>query len=373
MTYSMKGEWLRYREGLVSHAEAVDFIEEAWRTEQRARIFPTPFHLYHDHSSDPDTLAVETVGRGNLLATVEDGYDGPSADEMRTAAEDGTATSLYLQDPTGQAPANGRTDDHIWVDVGYQLAFQVMANREWSAAHNDVAAVYQHASELSFNNVARWRRNDGVWAGSYFITKNHFDPALRVGYQDASGIANYTGALMFHLAEAYNARDQEIPEAPAPAEIGGYSITLDREFDSVLVNAGGLQVQLNLRGQTAKSSGNFWTPLGIVRISRAGWDSRLGPADGALTEADGISLAPEFFEDGKWFRIAALSQRYKATWKAEFVHPALVRGTLQYTPIDGGKGPVFESRLWITPDGIYSQTRKLSAAERWQTTDISCR
>jgi hypothetical protein len=338
----------------------VGFIEEAWRSEQRGRIVPTPFHLYHDRSSDPDTLAVETVGRGNLLALVDEGYDGPSADEMRITAEDGTATSLYLQDPTGQAPANGRTDDHVWVDVGYLLAFQFMANREWNAGHKDAAAVYQHASELTFHNIERWRRADGKWAGSYFITKNHFDPALRVGYQDASGIANYTGALMFHLAEAYNARTHENPEAPAPAEIGGYSITLDPKFDSVMANAGGLQVQVNLRGETEKSSGNWWTPLGIIRISRAGWDSRLGPSDGALTDADGVSFAPEFFEDGKWHRMAALSQRYKATWKAEFVHPALVRGTLRYMPIKDGEGPVFETHLWITPDGIYSETHKVS-------------
>ena len=360
MTYSMKGEWLRFNQGLVTHSDAVGFIEDAWRSEQRARIVSTPFHLYHDRSTDPDTLSVEAVGRGNLLALAEDAYDGPGASEIRLATEDGTRASLYLQDPTGQVPANGRTDDHVWVDIGYQLAYQLMANREWKAGHKDMAAIYQHASELSFAGIARWRRTDGEWNGSYFITKNHFDPALRVGYQDASGTSNYTGALMFHLAEAYNAREYDIPEKPVPAEIGGYVLALDHGFDSVMVDAGGMQMQLNLRGQTVKSSGNFWTPLGIVRISRAGWDSRIGPADGALTDAGGISFAPEFLESGKWLRMASLSNRYRATWKSEFVHPALVRGTIDYRPSAGGNGPVFQSRIWVTPDGIYCETRKLS-------------
>jgi len=43
MTYSMKGEWLRYNQGLVTRSDAVSFIEDAWRSEQRGRIVPTPF------------------------------------------------------------------------------------------------------------------------------------------------------------------------------------------------------------------------------------------------------------------------------------------------------------------------------------------
>jgi hypothetical protein len=369
MTYSMKGEWLRFKAGLVLHSEAISFIENAWRTSQRDRIFNSSFHLYHDRSSDPDTLSVEAVGRGNLLALINEGYDGPSASEIRLATEDGTWTSLLLQDPTGQAPANGRTDNHVWVDAGYQLAFQTLANAEWAAGRRDSAAVFQHASELSFAGLNRWRRNDGDWAGSYFITKNHFDPSLRVGYQTASHISNYTGALMFHLAEAYNARQNPIPESAAPSEIGGYAITLDSEFASTIANAGGLQIQINLRGQKTMSNGNFWSPLGIVRISRAGWDSRIGPADGALTETSGISFAPEFFENDKWLRMASLSARYHATWNPKFVHPALVRGTLIYRPIPGQSGPIFESKIWITPDGVFVETHMISKdAMLWAVT-----
>jgi len=360
MTYAMKGEWLRATHGLVSRDGARQAIEEDWRSEQGARILATPLNLYHDKTSDPDTLSVEAVGRGNLLALIADGYDGPSAADMRLAVEGGTQTTLLLQDPTGQVPANGRTSDHTWVDVGYQLAFQVMANQEWNAGNKTLAGAYQHASELSFSSVARWKRIDGNAAGSYFITKNHFDPALRVGYQDASQMSNYTGAFIFHLAEVYNARKRPIPERPAPAEIGGYAIVLDPAFDSVFANAGGMQIQLNLRGQIEKSSGNYWTTLGIVRFSRVGWDSRLGPSDGALTATEGVSFAPEFLEDGKWLRMGSLSKRYHATWKPEFVHPALVRGTIEFRPLNGTPGPVFESHLWITPDGVYVESVKTS-------------
>ena len=56
---------------------------------QRDRVAPEPWRVYHDRTSDPDTLSVEAVGRGNLLALTHLGYDGPSAREIREAAESG--------------------------------------------------------------------------------------------------------------------------------------------------------------------------------------------------------------------------------------------------------------------------------------------
>ncbi len=114
---------------------------------------------------------------------------------------------------------------------------------------------------LAFQSIGRWRRTDGEWAGSFYVTKNHFDPALRVGYQDASQYSNYNGSLMFHLAEAYGLRKSEIAEQPTPSEIGGYTAATDAEYSSVFANAGGMQMQANLRGQIAQSSGNYWTYL----------------------------------------------------------------------------------------------------------------
>ena len=244
-----------------------------------------------------------------------------------------------------------------------------MADLEWEAGHESRAKAFQHAALLALEEIQRWKRADGEWAGSFSITKNHFDPALRVGYQEASHYSNYTGSLMFHLAETFNLKDLGIPQGPSPSEIGGYAIALDPSFDSVIADASGIEMQMNLRGQTSISSGNYWTPLGIVRFARAGWDTRLGPSDGALTANGGVTFAPEFLEDGAWHRLADLSKRYRAEWHAEFVHPALVRGTLTWHPLPGFDGPTFETRLWITPDGVYTETTKTSIAPvQWGVT-----
>jgi hypothetical protein len=368
-TYVMKGEWLRFKAGLVDRPSAVAAIEGAWEARQRARFSPAPWFLYHDRSSDPDTLSVEAVGRGNVLALVHLGYDGPSAAEMRRIVEPATKFTLDLQDPSGQVPANGRTDDHVWVDIGYQLAFEVMAERTHAAGDDWLAGQYRHAAMLAFQNIQRWKRSDGEWAGSYYITKNHFDPALRVGYQDASQYSNYSGSFMFHLAEAYEIRRTPVAEHPAPAEIGGYAIAMDREFGAAFANAGGMQIEANMRGQGDASSGNRWTPLGVVRFARAGWDTRLGPADGALTSSGGVSFAPAFREGDRWLRMADLSTRYEGFWSASFVHPLLVRCAVEYRPKAGRSGPTFRNELVVTPDGVMSAMTKTSAGQlEWAVT-----
>ena len=365
-TYVMKGDWLRFKAGLIPRQAAVDGIERAWNERQSKRIAASPWFLYHDRTSDPDTLSVEAVGRGNLLALAETGYDGPSAADIRRIAETATRNTMWLQDPTGQVPANGRTDNHVWVEIGYQLAFDVMAESEWGRGNRERAGQYRRAAALAFQSAQRWRRSDGEWAGSFYVTKNFFDPALRVGHQPASQYTNYNGSLMFHLAEAFHARKNAIPEQPTPSEIGGYAFELDEEFSSAFANAGGMFVQANLRGQEKETHANYWTPLGIVRFSRPGWESRLGPSDGAFDGKRGISFAPAFEENGKWLRIADLPHRYRGKWSTSFVHPMLIRCSVTYEPKDGKPGPVFRNDLVITPDGVLSEVSRTGGSDvRW--------
>ena len=168
---------------------------------------------------------------------------------------------------------------------------------------------------------------------------------------------------MFHLAEAWHTRRHEIEEQPAPSEIGGYAIAMDEKFASAFANAGGMQIQANLRGEMTPTNGNMWTPLGVVRFAREGWDSRLGPSDGADLESSGVTFAPEFRENGKWLRMADLPKRYEGVWSVKFVHPLLVRCAVDYRPKSGETGPSFRNEFVITPDGIFSTLTRTSREE----------
>ena len=357
-TYPMKGEWVRYREGLIERDAAVAFIEDGWllRT-QRDRIGSDRWNLYQDWNGHPQSHAVEAVGRGNLLALVEGRYDGPSAPDIEAAVLRGTAISHFLQDPTGQCPPNGRTDNHVFNDVLYQLIFEVMAERAAAAGRIREAGQYRRSAQLAFQSIQRWRRDDADWAGSFYITKNHFDPEERIGYQPASQYSNYSGAVMYHLAEAYRVRKTAIEEQPAPCEIGGYAFAMDERFGSMVANAGGMQVFANLRGDSVAKYDTFWTPLGVVRFSRPGWDSRLGPSDGtrdALFE-EAVTFAPTWKLGPQWIRMAMAAEHYEGTLRVDFVHPLVVKFSILYAPVTGVGGPNFYHDFTVTPDGVLTR------------------
>ena len=338
-TYAMKGQWRR---------DDIAFVRKQWEDNQAARIVHDKWNLYQDHSSDPESLAVEAVGRGNLLAMMD------AVPEIGDAVKRGTQTSLLLQSPDGQCPMNGRTDDHVFNDVLYQLAFEVMTGRtkdKW------LAGQYHRAAMLSFQSFQRWRRTDGNWAGSFFITKNRFDPAERIGYQPASQWGNYNGAVMMHLAEAWMQRaflKSDAKEQPTPSEIGGYAFELDPGFGSAFANAGGMQVAVNLRGDTVGRYERFWSAMGVARFARAGWDSRLGPSDGEreFKSGRGVTFAPTWETEKGWVRIADVPDRYRVAFSAIEASPALVRFLLRYIPLDSGFGPLCRQDFTVTPDGV---------------------
>jgi hypothetical protein len=353
--YAMRGQWERAQNGLVDHASATDFVEQSWAGSQRARIISDRWNLYHDGQTDPQSHAVDFVGRVNILGLLADGYDGPSAAEMWRVVERGTRTSLLLVDPSGQCPPNGRAGDHVWNDVVCMLNFELMAEMAHQRSQDALAGQYRRAAAVSFQSIDRWRRTDSPWDGSFYVTKNHFDPAQRVGYQPASNYSNYNGAVMLHLAEAYRAHRSLIAEVPSPVEIGGYTLQTDPAFSSVVADAGGMQMFANLRGESNLAYGHYWTTLGVVRFGRVGWDGRLGPGDGVrdATDGRGVSFCPTWQENGKWLRVADVPDRYEAHFSEQFVHPLLVRCALEYVPRAGHTGPTFRHEFILTPDGVY--------------------
>jgi hypothetical protein len=258
----------------------------------------------------------------------------------------------------------------VWVDVGYQLAFETMAEEAQARHDSWRAGQYRHAAELAFQNIERWRRSEPQWKGSFFVTKNKFDPALRVGYQTASQYSNYNGSILYHTAEAYHARRSQIPENPAPVEIGGYAFATDASFSAAFANAGGMAMEMDLRGATGLVYNQYWTALGIVRLGRPGWDTRLGPSDGVRDTPSGlgISFAPTWQESGSWVRLASIPDRYQGTFAATFAHPVLTRCWVLWRPQPGQSGPVFTQHLTITPDGFLSLVTQTGAGPRWGMT-----
>ncbi|WP_111765558.1 discoidin domain-containing protein [Nakamurella deserti] len=352
-TYAMKGEWLRAKNGLVDRVLATAWIEASWLGSQRARLQGTRWNQYADRSGTPDTHVYDAAARSNLFALITEGYDGPSAPGMTALLERGALTSLLMQEPSGQNPAGGRSGDHVWNDVYSGNVFAQMAEHH-RESDPQLAGRYRRAALMNLASLSRWRRPEGA----YSVTKNHFDPADRVGYASYSWFQNYNGNVMFHSLESFESAAAEVaavPEQPVPAEIGGYAFATDPAvFGSAFANAGGMHMQAALVGADEVSYGQYWTVLGVTRFGRAGWDGRLGPSNGVRDPGSGraVSFAPSFPENGGWSRLGELADRYEGTASFEFVHPLLVRWAIDYAPARGRSGPAFRHEFVVTPDGV---------------------
>ncbi len=351
-TYAMKGEWYRAKNGYINKTDALDWLEDSWQNTQKKRFTANRWNFYLDRTTDPDTWAYEAVARGNLANMLAEGYEGASRPEMLDILQKGTQASLLLQDPSGQAAAGGRSGNHTWNDIVAANTYEVLAEMSRQQGDARLAGQYRRAAALGFRSIQRWRRPNGT----YSVTKNHFNPKERTRYADYSHFTNYNGYLMFHMAENYLRHTSNIPEQPAPNEIGGYTLVTDPALAAAVANAGGMHLQVNLRGSTDLKHEIYWTALGVVRFGRTGWDSRLGPSDGVRESESkyGVSFAPTFLENGQWLRLASQPDRYEASFSTQFTHPLLVRCRVEYTPKAGQTGPTFTNDFVITPDGIRS-------------------
>jgi hypothetical protein len=366
-TYAMKGEWRRGQLGFDDLTTAVSWLEQSWLDDdQLARVSPPDLQLYHDTQVDPETYAYDGVARMNLEAVVGDGYAGASQATMQTFTVTGGETEMKLLAPSGQGAANGRSGDHSWNDVVPGNLAERLANRYKAAGDDERAGRYRRAAMLILQGTDRWLRPDG----SYSTTKNQFDFASQVHYADYSARTQYNGTMMYHQAESYRLHDADIPEWPTWTEVGGYAFQTDDAFAGAFANAGGLQVQIALRGQTAPAFSQYWTALGVSRWSRVGWDDRLGPSDGIRDQetAVGLTFAPTFLQDGQWVRLASMPDVYRADFTALFVHPLLVRFALDYHPLPGATGPTFHQDFVLTPDGALVTSTSSAPDGQWGTT-----
>jgi hypothetical protein len=347
-TYAMKGVWELYGIGATSRASMVNFIESSWADTQRGRFASNALSMYEDNTSDPDTIAYDYAARANLMSLVTGGYDGASAENIRTAVMRGNNAGLYLIDPTGQVSNTGRSGNHVWNDVVAAVSFERQARVLAAQGFTATATKFHRAAGQSILSTDRWKRRDGL----YQVTKNYDDSEAKRGYADYSGLTNYNGYMMLHLAELAEEWRPRLGENATPAEVGGYALQTDGDFGTAVADAGGVQITAALRGQKSINYEQFWTQLGVTRVSEKSWDSRLGNLSGQdpVTKA-AVSLAPAIFVGGKWLRMAEAANTYTATFTAETVTAEMTRVTLRYTP-NTSKLPKLVQTLTITRDGV---------------------
>lgn len=358
-TYASKGAWLQQKDTLISTGTATTFIETQWTGGQIARMTNSAWNLWEDvvASATPDSLAFELVGRVNLLSLAHQSYNGSSAagnNGILTTTERGATVLGLLQGSAGSAANGGSTSDHVWEDTLQALSHSLMCEL---TTDTFISGQYRHAALMALTHSATWSRGDG----SYQVTKNWFNPTERVGYQSGSSFAGANMMRLAALSEIYDYWTKtSVVEQPAISEIGGYALSLDADFGVSFANAGGTQIEVGTNGDTQQIAGGYWSPIGIRRISRYGWDGRLGPADGRYDGSTGVSFCPTWNAAGTWQVMASLPGNYTGVFTTSLATPVLTICRVVWTSTSSTQ-PTFQQNLIITPDGVFSDLSMTAA------------
>lgn len=264
------GEWLRYQAGMSADTGWI----EASLDRHMAEF--TPYGMYRDPD---DPLAYDHFARYHIVQMLEHGYAGRHAAALQALMERGVWTSLFMQSPHGEWPCGGRSAHHQWNEAEQAMTYEVYAHRFARRGDTVGAGACRRAARLALRSVSRWVRP----SGELWIVKNHFDPALRHGYESYSFHSQYNLLAAAMLTVAYRHAQDRIQELPCPADIGGFVVSLQPAFHKVFANAGGMYVEIDTRADAR------YNPTGLLRVHRAGVDPQLSISDG-VTKKCGYQL-----------------------------------------------------------------------------------
>ncbi|NOZ57171.1 MAG: hypothetical protein GXO73_10350, partial [Calditrichaeota bacterium] len=252
---AISGEYLRSRAGYSDGA----FVR---------RYVPIQLTRFTEHGMyvDPhNPMAYDVFSRYHVAIMLAHGYDGVGAKALRQAQLRGGWTALFLQSPAGEVPCGGRSAHHQWNEAAQTATFEMIASELWKKGDRLAARAFKRGARLGLASLKRWVRP----TGEFWIVKNRAEPWKRWGFEGYSYHSQYNLLAASMLAVAHLAADDSIPEGVAPADVGGYVLTLDdgrREdfeapgFHKTVARAGKLYVLVEHAGN------HRYNPTGVLRL-----------------------------------------------------------------------------------------------------------
>lgn len=285
-TSAIAGEFLRHKEGYTD----LGFVEKYIHA-QRPHL--TAEGLYLEPGAP---LTYDAAARFNFSLILAEGYTGDHAAALDALMERGAWTSLLTQSPRGDAPTGGRSAEHVWNDALACAMFELWATRSKTKGDDVAMRAFKRAAHLAAQSVARWVRP----SGEFWIVKNHFDPAVRHGFEDYSSHSQYNLLAASYLAFAWSYADESIGESEAPAETGGFVLELPF-FKKVFANSGGHHLEID----TSPDPG--YNSTGLLRVHRRDLDEVLGPGGNAPACDVPLAVGVQWLTRGEWQSLAQCS------------------------------------------------------------------
>jgi hypothetical protein len=285
------GEFLRFKAGNTS----LNYVDTCLKA-QLSHF--TDYGMYNE-SSNP--LPYDLFSRHYISGMLTLGYHGKNFEKYSEIVTKGAWMSLFLQSPFGELPTGYRSSHHIWNEAEQCVIFEILASQYAKIGEQEKAGAFKRAAMLSLGCIKDWIRPDG----SGYIVKNKYPIEAQHGYEGYSVHACYNMLATSMLAQAWQFSDDAVEEKAAPADIGGYAISIHNPFHKIIASAGQSYIEYDTRGD------QIYNPTGILRVHIMGSHSQLGPSDGCAEKYSGkgiaIATGPSWKNsDGTWSSLAAL-------------------------------------------------------------------
>jgi hypothetical protein len=346
-TNAIAGEFIRHKEGFTGIAFVNRYLDA-----QIIRF--TPDGLYRDPGLP---LAYDAAARFNFLILLDEGYDGKYREDLEILLGRGAWASLLMQSPAGDVPTGGRSAEHVWTDALQCASFELWARRMRAAGDETGAQAFKRGAHLAARLISRWVRP----SGEFSIVKNHFDPALRRGFESYSSHSQYNLLAAAYLSMAWSLADDRIAEGASPAEVGGFVVDLP-DFHKVFANSGGHYIEIDTAGDPHYNS------TGLLRVQKRGMDGRLGLSDNAPSGESPLALGVGWQTAGETRALAEFAYgRVHASTDGIEVTPEAVRFSVTYQ-LEGAAIKQVRERYTLTPDALFVSARLDGPVTSWRVT-----
>lgn len=267
---AMSGEYLFHKMGL---RKDMAFVEDS--VAGQGKHFHSLFGLYVE-----GPMAYDHFPRLWAADMVANGYEGKDAKPLGEVLRRAALTSMFIQSPTGELPLGHRSAHHQWNEAEQCVTYEIYGAAAARNKQPELAGAYKRAARLALASIKRWQRP----SGELWIVKNKVDPARFHGFEGYSGHSQYNllPMAMLVMAHAHSSATETIKEMPAPADVGGFVVHLEK-LHKIIANAGGAYLEIETNADRK------YDATGLVRVHFKGQDPQLGPSD-ILTSSSNYTL-----------------------------------------------------------------------------------
>ncbi len=326
--YAAAGESMREAAGIGGMPETVygDAFFDRYVEPQFGHF--TAYGMYRD-PNDPITYDITT--RLQLAAALAWGYQGKLAPKVSELLRRGGLTTLLFVSPEGFVPYGGRSAQFQYQE-GIAAALCEFEARRYKAINPALAGAFKRQAHLSAAALRPYLIESEVPRH----IKNHFDIDGLHGCDSYGQYSVYSlfAASVLGLAALF--ADDDIAEAPAPAEIGGYTLYLRGPFHKLFASAAGSYLEYDTAADL------HYDATGLGRILAAGMPFAMLPAMPFAAEpkykiagnlpgnAHNLAIAPEFRGmDGRLIRLADRTEEGELLFEEVESVPGRVRFVLR--------------------------------------------